>query len=286
MLTSEALTAYLADHRSRGSRGPTIVWYDSTIRRVLKGELGREVGSFTPFDLNRLMTGEGLAPASLANHDRALRGFFNWLEGVEVISENPFRKRKRPRDSFKLKQVLSPAEIQALFHAAAVPGSRHRNQALLALFLECGLRAGEVARLQLSDINWSELTLQIEGKNGNSALPLSRKGAQLLRTYVSQERKTLGQSLFVHHHQPLTSLGLSKWVARLGERAGIERPIGPHLLRHTFATHFLRAGGDAFTLRRLMRHTTMTMTMRYVNYVTGDLAQSAQKHSPLAHIQF
>ena len=163
MLTSQALTAYLADHRSRGSRPKTILWYDTTICRVMKEELERDIDTFTPFDLNRLMSGEGLAPASLANHDRALRGFFNWLEGVDLVTANPFKKRKRPKDSFKLKQILSPAEIQALFHAAAVPGVRYRNQALLALFLECGLRAGEVARLQLSDINWSELTLQIEG---------------------------------------------------------------------------------------------------------------------------
>ena len=74
MLTSAALTAYLADHRSRGSRPKTISWYDTTIRRVMKEELERDIDTFTPFDLNGMMSGEGLAPASLANHDRALRG--------------------------------------------------------------------------------------------------------------------------------------------------------------------------------------------------------------------
>lgn len=65
---------------------------------------------------------------------------------------------------------------------------------------------------------------------------------------------------------------MSRWVQRLARRAKLTRPIGPHLLRHTFATGYLKAGGDAFRLQRLMRHKTASMTQRYLNLAIDDLA--------------
>lgn len=286
MLIEEGINAFLADHRVRGSRPKTIWWYETTLKRLLKAHMDVGVDTITQKDLPMLINAPKASQSTLANYDRALRGFFNWLAGIGEIETSPFKGRKCPRESFKLRDVLTVDEIVAMFRACDDDKRfKYRHRALLYLFIDCGLRASEVARLNIVDVDWESSTLRITGKTGYASIPMSRRTVQTLRLYVSRERKTNAPHLFVFNGKPLNQNSLSHLVSRIAKRAGIARPVGTHLLRHTFATHFLRNGGDAFTLQRLMRHGSMNMTMRYVNFVTGDLQGKAEKYSPLNNLK-
>ncbi|MFD3004339.1 tyrosine-type recombinase/integrase [Thermus tengchongensis] len=276
MTILEALEEFLQEKRVEGKRPATIRWYQQTVSYLLREHLDQPLVA-----LNRSLVTQALlknvSQATLGNYDRALRGFCNWLVAVGYLDKNPFQGRKRPRQDFRPRQVLSLDEIAALFAAARKdPRFRFRNQAILALALGAGLRASEICRLTLQDIQWEEAVLRVEGKTGFSVVPLTKDTLRYLRLYVDRERRATIPYLFVHRNRPLNANALSRWIHRLAKTAGIDRPVGMHLLRHTFATHFLKSGGDPFTLQRILRHKTPAMTSRYLHLLTEDLRERLQ----------
>ncbi|WP_161636015.1 tyrosine-type recombinase/integrase [Deinococcus phoenicis] len=223
-------------------------------------------------------------PATLAAADRALRAFTAWLYGVELLPKNPMQGRKRPKLRWEPKQVLSQVDIQKLFAVAKADARyRERNIAILHLLLACGLRAGEVAALQLSDIDWTQSIVKVNGKTGFGQVPIDRQTLQALRRYVTHSRKATAQvsHVFVFNKRPITAETVSRQIARLGRRADIGRPIGPHICRHTFATAFIEAGGDVFSLKRILRHTTLFTSMQYVHNSTASLRGQMENGSPI-----
>jgi integrase/recombinase XerD len=271
-----ALEEFLTEKKLEGRRPATLTWYRKTVEYLLRDYLDQDLAV-----LNRALVTKVLhrdvRPSTLALYDRALRGFCNWLFGVGYLQENPFRGRKRPKDEFYLKPVLSLDELKRLYLAAGRdPRFRYRNQAILAVVLSTGLRASELCRLTLQDVLWDEMALRVQGKTGPGVVPLTRDTLKALRLYVERERKANVPWLFVHANKPLTPQSLSRWINRLAKAAGIERPVGMHLLRHTFATHYLRNGGDVFTLQRILRHRSPSMTSRYLHFLTDDLREKLQ----------
>jgi integrase/recombinase XerD len=273
MLIEEALKEFLKEKRLEGKREKTIRWYDSTVRYLLKDYLHEPLEVLTRGVITKVLD-KKVSPATLANYDRALRGFVNWLIGVEYLSTNPFKGRKRPKEEFRLKDVLTLDEVKRLFQVAMKdPRYRYRNASILALALGSGLRAAEICRLQVADIMWDDMLLRVHGKTGYGVVPLTRETMRYLRLYLDRERKATSPYLFVHRNRPLTSEVLSHWIKRQAKAAGIEKKVGMHLLRHTFATNYLKNGGDPFTLQRILRHKSPAMTHRYLHFLPSDLLE-------------
>ncbi|ABU96838.1 hypothetical protein [Thermus phage P23-45] len=273
MTIEQALKEFLKEKRLEGKREKTLRWYESTVRYLLKEHLNKPLDALTR-NLVVEVLDKPVAPATLANYDRALRGFVNWLIGVEYLEHNPFKGRKRPKEEFYLKDVLTLDEIKALFKAAMRdPRYRYRNASILALALGSGLRAAEICRLQVADILWDEMAVRVHGKTGHGVVPVTRETLRYLRLYLDRERKATSPYLFVHRNRPLTSEVLSHWIKRQAKVAGINKKVGMHLLRHTFATNYLKSGGDPFTLQRILRHKSPAMTSRYLHFLTADLRE-------------
>lgn len=276
MTVREALVEFLREKRLEGRRPATLAWYERQVQLLLRPYLDQPLETLTRSLVSTVLS-RSVNPNTLANYDRALRGFCNWLTEVGYLSANPFRGRKRPKEEFKLKQVLTVEELKALYRVVQKESRfRWRNLALLSVFLSTGLRASEVCRLKVNDIDWELATLQVFGKTGHAAVPLTKDTLKALRLYVERERKATIPELFVYANKPLNIHALHRWLNRATRKAGIQRPIGLHLLRHTFATHFLRSGGDPFTLQRILRHRTPAMTSRYLHFLTDDLRDKLQ----------
>lgn len=286
MQIREALDEFMAEHRGRGSRPKTMQWYESTITRLLRAHLDAEVSALTPLLVNRVLDISGVSPSSLANYDRALRGFCNWLHGVGELERNPFAKRKRPRERFEPKQVLSEDEIAEMLRVARrSERARFRKAAILMLFLETGIRASELARLQLCDFDPLMGLVRIDGKTGAGTVPVGKGTVKVMRSYISQERKGRDPHLFLYAGKPLNQNSLSHLIARIAKEAGITRPVSCHLLRHTAATLFLRNGGSPFALQRLLRHQSPAMVSRYVHFMVEDLRDDQERFSALSRVR-
>ncbi|WP_412026915.1 tyrosine-type recombinase/integrase [Deinococcus yunweiensis] len=276
----QAIQEFLVDHTARGSRPFTVIYYRRTLHNLLQNWLTCDVQELNTFTVNRAlaaMADRGVKPATLASADRALRGFTAWLKGVDLIPKDPMQGRKRPKLRPEPKRILSQEEIVAMF-ASVKSDKRHaaRNTAILYLLLSTGLRAGELVSLTLSNIDWDTGLLTVSGKTGVGTVPVDRRTLQLLRRYITHSRKANIPQVFVYAGKPLSPDGLGQLIHRIAHRAGINRPIGPHILRHTFATSFIENGGDAFSLKRILRHTTMYTSLMYVHQSTTSIRQKME----------
>lgn len=285
MLVREALEEFGREHRTRGSRPRTAEWYSVTLRRLLARWLEEPVTVLTPLTVGMALNAaaeRGIKPGTVANYDRALRGFTSWLHGTELLEKNPMKGRKRPNVRWHIKETATVEEIRALF-AVVKTDKRYaeRNTAILCLLLGCGLRAGEVVTLKLADVGWDAATLKVSGKTGERTVPVDRRTLKSLRRYVTHSRKGVHPCVFLFAGKPLASTSLTHLLHRLSNRAGLTRRISPHLLRHTLATAYLRNGGDVASLRLILGHTTISTTALYLHLVPQDLRRELERFTPM-----
>lgn len=216
---------------------------------------------------------------------KALRAFYAWA-GSRGLANATQDAQAPPRQTARTR-VLTVGELRRVLAAAATSG--RQDNALIALLLDTGIRIGEAAGLNTDQIdmdNAGGLALTVSGKTGWRRVPASAAAWRQIAPLMLP-----GQPLFRRWDQrrdlrsdgaALTSRALSARVRVIFERAGLSGPkLGPHALRHTFATMFLAAGGQLAVLQLLLGHTSIAMTMRYV--ALADSLTTAEHHrlSPL-----
>lgn len=185
----------------------------------------------------------------------------------------------------ELPKVLAPDEARALMEApnlAAPTGLR--NRCILELMHRCGLRVSETLALQLRDVHWGEGTIHLrpeitKGHKEGTAY-LDRRTEALLERWVAERRRVLRARGAGRTPLLFTTLDgdrvdrkyVWKMTGRMAKRAGIDRPISPHWLRHTFATDLLRSGDfNLVQVQQLMRHSDVRTTTIYTHIVDGEL---------------
>ncbi|MCI0441363.1 MAG: tyrosine-type recombinase/integrase [Chloroflexi bacterium] len=205
---------------------------------------------------------------------RVLRRFYRWASKALKLPnpmedvEAPRRKKKRPR-------TLEESEILKIL--AKIPSRRDR--AMVALALDTGIRLGELAGLRWQDVTRG--ALQVDGKMGPRAVPLSEHVQRLLVGLGD------GDHIWMGRKGPLTRWGVKLAIRRALYRAGYQPPkAGPHMLRHSFGRHYIMAGGDVFSLQRIMGHSSLSTTMLYVTLNDEDLRRQHAKFSPLRLVEF
>ena len=210
-----------------------------------------------------LLTECKLTPGTVVNRVAALRFFF-----VKTLKRHQFRDfLPYPQDRRRLPTVLSREEVARLIDAA---GTLFRRTLLMTLYAT-GMRRSELARLKVSDIDSQRMIIRVvEGKGGKDRdLPLSPALLETLREYWRWRKPTLymfptrtrGRTL----DQPISDKTV--WIACCvaARRAGISKPITPHTLRHSWATHLLEAGTDLRTIQVLLGHVDLETTARYLH---------------------
>jgi integrase/recombinase XerD len=240
-----------------------------------------------------LATGEGRPACSSATvHRKAacLRSFYKQLRRDELIGDDPTAALSAPRRAKKLPQVLNYAEVQKLL--AAPEGNAPaalRDRALLEVMYACGLRASETIGLELGDIDLHEGFLRARGKGSKERLvPLGRKAIAAISAYLRGGRpKLIGvrheAKLFVNFRGgPLSRQGLYKIVQRNARAAGLAGQMGPHTLRHSFATHLLAGGCDLRAVQEMLGHADIATTQMYTHLSGEHLKNAYFKAHPRA----
>jgi integrase/recombinase XerD len=179
----------------------------------------------------------------------------------------------------RLPQVMSREEVEALLR---VPNMRAptgiRNRAMLELMYRCGLRVGELCGLHLRDVDWAAGQLHLRAsitKGGREAYAyLEAQSEAVLQTWVAVRREYAARKphLFTTlQGGPVTTDYLRKMFKRYARRAGIERRVHPHMLRHTYATELLREGFNLIEVQHLLRHSDVRTTSVYLHIFDTDL---------------
>jgi site-specific recombinase XerD len=185
----------------------------------------------------------------------------------------------------KMVQALTLEQVQLLLaqcSSRTTLGSR--DKAILMMLLDTGMRVSELASLNMSDVDVNSGAIVVRfGKGGKQRIVrMGRTAQKILWRYVAAYRKGYGDRLFLTHDgRPLKAEAIEIMVRRLGKKTGIAE-VHAHRLRQTFAISYLRGGGDVFTLKYLLGHTTLQMTQRYLQSLNADDALDAhKKFSPL-----
>lgn len=196
----------------------------------------------------------------------ALRFFYGQvLESAEAMSWIP-----RRRGQSTLPEILSRAEVERLL--CAPPNPKHR--ALLMTIYSAGLRASEVVRLCVSDIDSERMVIRVQHAKGNKDryTILSPRLLTELRSYWKRERTRPYLFPGRDPRKPMDRSGARQIYQHAKTKAGITKRGGVHSLRHAFATHLLEAGADLPTIRAMLGHSSLRSTMRYLRVSTEHIA--------------
>jgi len=187
----------------------------------------------------------------------------------------------------KQPQVLSVEEANRLLRAAK-RGKWYgtRNHAIIATFLDTGLRLSELISLNLEDVNLNAMSVRVcNGKGGKERTVFAgRTLARGLRRWTEIRPFASGIDAYftTRDGRRLDQRNVARIIERIASRADLaRRHIHPHLLRHTFATHYIKNGGDPFSLQRILGHSDIKTTMLYVNLAGVGLREAHAKASPV-----
>jgi integrase/recombinase XerC len=229
----------------------------------------------------------GLDAVSVARKLAAVRSFYRFLVRRGVVERNPARETRGPRRAHKLVSFLPIDEATALVDARALGGAaRDRDVAILELLYATGLRVSELTGLDVEAVDRMERTVRVLGKGRKERIvPYGAAAARGLSTWLDERGREAG-ALFRGARgarlNPREVYGLVRAAAR---DAGITRTVGPHTLRHTFATHLLGNGADLRGIQELLGHSRLSTTQRYTHVGADHLLKVYDAAHPRARRQ-
>jgi integrase/recombinase XerD len=232
----------------------------------------------------------GIGPRSQARALSAIRSFHRLLLAEKVTAADPTEDVSSPRAGRRLPQLLSRPEVDRLL---AAPDPRtaagRRDRAMLELLYAAGLRVSELVSLSVNDVHLGTRMVLARGKGSKERLvPLGAPAAEALRLYLSSARERLlsgrrSKDLFVSRRgRRMTRQGFWKLLGGHARAAGIERPVSPHQLRHSFATHLLEGGADLRAVQAMLGHADVSTTQIYTHVERDHVKRLYQRHHPRA----
>jgi integrase/recombinase XerC/integrase/recombinase XerD len=295
-------------NKTEGKSPKTIVWYNQALmlfhrflikssKSISLGDLHEpEAREFILYLQEKRRWGDNpyvvknqgnLAPITIQTHIRALRGFFNWLYSEGYTTEHRLARLKPPKAPIKVVEVLTQQEIGKIlkcFKNNTAAGAR--NYAIMMLFLDTGLRCSELRNFGLEDINIEGGYLKVMGKGSKErVVPFGTSTQRALLRYALHFRpepfNPIIKNFFLTlEGTPMTKNCIKMMFQRIAKKSGVKR-LHPHLCRHTFATSYLVNGGDVFSLRQILGHTTLEMVGRYVTLASAHVTVQHRKFSPM-----
>lgn len=229
-----------------------------------------------------------LAPSSVARKMSAIRQFYDFLLEEGVRADDPSRTLARPTTRRPLPKILSIAEVDRLLNraeqeAGAGEARALRMLALLELLYGSGLRASELVSLPLSAVPRDAPFLSITGKGGQMRMvPISGKAGAAVSRWLTA-RPNGSRFLFPSRAGHLSRVRLYQMLKELAVRADLPPDrVGPHVLRHAFATHLLEGGADLRVLQMLLGHADISTTQIYTHVDAARLVKLVNERHPLA----
>jgi len=234
-------------------------------------------------------TAKTLSEHTQARRISGLRSFFDYLIFEKYRSTNPTDLIETPKLGKRLPDVLSVSEIELIVKNLDLSHPQgHRNRAIIETLYGSGLRVSEIVNLNLSNLFLKESLIQVTGKGNKQRLvPMGSVSKKYLKIYIKQIRgfqkidNKYQDLVFLNRNgKRLTRQMIFTLIRSLASKAKIDKKIGPHTFRHSFATHLLENGADLRTIQVLLGHESITTTEIYTHLDTHHLKQIIKKFHP------
>lgn len=235
----------------------------------------------------------GKSKSTVSRKLATLRSFFSYLYREGYIKINQAKLVPTPKAARHLPNFLTVDDAFSLVQSPEGIGLLPvRDRAILELLYSSGLRVSEAASLNLEDLNLREGLVKVKGKGKKERIvPVGLKALDALKSYLVERRlfkkkKSLPEenpAFFLNRNgERLTDRQIRRIVVKSARAIGITGQIGPHTLRHTFATHLLTGGADLRTIQELLGHSSLSTTQKYTHLDIGHLIDVYDKAHPFA----
>lgn len=234
---------------------------------------------------------KNIAPGSIARRGSALRTFFKHLKSEKIIAENPSVYLDTPKRQVRLPKDWSEEDVDRLLQSMSSPKNAgdYRNLAMVEVIYATGLRVSELVGLTLSQVDLENGFVRCRGKGDKERIiPLGGQASRRVQEYLRLGRpKLLRQAaergLFLNvRGKPLTRQWFWKMLKAKAKKAGIEKEITPHTLRHSFATHLLTGGADLRSVQEMLGHEDVSTTQIYTHMTDARLRSVYKQTHPRA----
>ena len=230
-----------------------------------------------------------IKPSSQARIISGIKRFFDFLILENILNENPLENIETPKIGSKLPTTLTVKEIDKLIDSIDIKSkNKIRNKAIIEILYSCGLRVSELITLKVSDLYFNESIIKVTGKgNKERFVPISKGAINYIEKYLNEIRifhkikKGSEDTLFLNERgSGLSRVMIYIILNDLKIKAEINKKIGPHTLRHSFATHLLENGADLITIQNMLGHENIVTTERYLHVNRKHLVESISKYHP------
>ena len=277
----------------RGLSSNTLAAYRADLVALSRWLSGRHValpktGRADLMDFIAARVNAGARPRSTARQLSSFRRFFRYLIREGLISEDPTAQIAMPKIGRSLPRSLSESEVEALLAAPVVADPLgHRDRTMLEVLYATGLRVSELVHLKLGQINLNQGVIRIVGKGDRERLiPLGDESVRWLAEFVRGPRAEILLERQTDYLFPtrrgdrMTRQAFWHIIKRYARKAGVQKELSPHTLRHAFATHLLNRGADLRVVQMLLGHSDLSTTQIYTHVARERMKELHSAHHP------
>lgn len=246
--------------------------------------LPKDVEGFT-----KSLVRKGKSPATVTRSVASIKSFYNCLIALGKMDRNPAKGVAPAKVERKLPQVLTGKEVELFLEQPDCTDLKgYRDRAMLELLYATGIRVSELIDLDLDDLNLPGGVLKCYSKGKERIIPLYQTAIRALSEYVHNVRPQLVEdveetALFVNMNgERMSRQGFWKLIKYYQEKAGIQKDITPHTLRHSFAAHLLENGADLRSIQEMLGHADISSTQIYSKLLNQKLKDVYLKAHPRA----
>ena len=266
----------------------TINSYENDLNKFEEYYKNKDLLKITSKDIEKyIQTLSDLAPTTVSHNISSLKTFYSYFLKQGRISNNPTDGIKSPKLGIHLPTYLTIDEVNKLLDIEVTDAFSSRNKAILELMYATGLRISEVISLEFKNIDYDECIIRVMGKGSKERIvPINDYAIKYLKEYIDNYRPELVKNeinnyIFLNNHgRMLTRQGIFKMIKNYAELKNIKKTIGPHTLRHTFATHLLENGADLRVIQELLGHSDISTTQIYTHLTKEALHNEYKKYFP------
>ena len=283
---------YLAEEKKVASN--TLSSYLRDIRQFLHwlegaGKLPEQVKQSDVESYTQFLSSEGKSAATVTRSLASLKSFYSFLIRQGVVEVNPARGLSPAKVERKLPQILTSKEVELFLEQPDASDAKGcRDRAMLELLYATGIRVSELIGLTMDHINLSAAFIRCSGRDRERIIPLYPAAVRALSDYIEHVRPQMiehpdEQALFVNMSgERMSRQGFWKLIKYYQEKAGIQKEITPHTLRHSFAAHLLENGADLRSIQEMLGHADISSTQIYTQIVSQKLKDVYRKAHPRA----
>lgn len=231
----------------------------------------------------------GKSVATVSRNIASLKCLYTHLCIKQIVKVNPAMKLVPDKGAQKLPQILTSKEVELLLdQPQCIDAKGYRDKAMLELLYATGIRVTELIDLNIGDVNLNAGVVRCQSRNRERFIPLYPAAVKAVSEYITLVRPQMiatpdEQSLFVNvSGERMSRQGFWKIIKFYQKKAGIEKDITPHTLRHSFAAHLLENGADIHAIQEMLGHADISSTQVYSHLIKKQLKDVYNKAHPRA----